>query len=73
MKPGASDGLLFGIAQKLEKRGNHQRAQEIAQRITDPDMARNAEGARATPPARPVDACALASSDAKAGRFAEAY
>jgi hypothetical protein len=73
MKAGASDGVLFGIAKELEKRGNHQRAHEIAQRISDPDMARNAEGASATPPARPVDACALASSDAKAGRFAEAH
>jgi hypothetical protein len=76
MKRGWSDGVLFGIVEELEKRGNHRRAQEVAQRITDPDMAQSAEAVGAKPPDRPMGpagACEWASYDAKSGRFAEAY
>lgn len=73
MKRGSSDGVLFGIVGELEKRGDHRRAQEVAQRITDPDMAQSAEAVGAKAPARPMNACESASNDAKSGRFAEAY
>jgi hypothetical protein len=72
MKPGWSDGVLYDVAEKLRKQGDQQGAHEIAQRITDPDMARTAEGLSMKQPPRPTDVCELAWNDAKSGRYADA-
>jgi hypothetical protein len=68
-----SDPVLFAVAEKLQELGNRRRAHEIALRITDPDMAQNADSERIQGLARPKDACEAASNDAKSGKYADGY
>jgi hypothetical protein len=68
-----SDGLLFAIVEKLREQGANEHAHEIALRITDRDMARNAEAVSVGRPDGPTDACELALRDAGAGRYTDAY
>jgi hypothetical protein len=74
--PGVNhDGLLYLVAHEFDKRGDHQRAREIMQRITTPDIEQTVPGMDAPPdrPMGPAGACEWASYDAKSGRFTEAY
>ena len=73
MEPGWSDGVLFGIAQEFRQLGDARRAHKIAKRITDPDMARVAEGKDTESPGPPRDACAEAWDAAKSGNAGAAY
>ena len=73
MKRGWDAPVLFDVVRKLRERGDLKRAHEIAQRITDPDMAQSAEAERSETSAPLKDACAVASNDATSGKYADAY
>lgn len=70
MKHGWSDGVLFAVAHRLRHDGDRKEAHRVALRITDRDMARNAE-ADAVGSSPTTDACDLAWEDAKSGKFNE--
>ena len=72
MEVGWNDDVLYAVATKFRERGDKQEAHQIAKRVLDRDMRRDAELDGASSPVEAPQGCWLATQQAKQRKYTEA-